>query len=180
MQFLCDMFAQRWEEAFEKTEEDLFPYSPPDSLQSSGRRARERRAGRGRARKKMRERPPGWRTHGVETIVRDLGGNERAAYGAMGKRLVTNVTRVALLRTCLARIIHVGFYCNSQRSGEGYRPAGCSKMLTSSFVKRSNPETNDASRDTLHGCRERRMGKGASRCARVGRVRKSTFSAACR
>jgi hypothetical protein len=25
MQFLCDMFPQRWEEAFEKTEEDLCP-----------------------------------------------------------------------------------------------------------------------------------------------------------
>ena len=30
----------------------------------------------------------------------------------MGEGLVTNVARVALSCTCLARIIHEGFYCN--------------------------------------------------------------------
>jgi hypothetical protein len=47
----------------------------------------------------------------------------------MGEWLVTNVTRVALSCTCLARIIHEGFYCNAQCSGEGY---GASRMLKKS------------------------------------------------
>jgi len=36
-----------------------------------------------------------------------------------------------------------------------------------------------ASQLTLHGCRERRMGNGASRRAGVGRVRSATLSTAC-
>ncbi len=48
----------------------------------------------------MQERPPDWRTHGAETIVRDLEKTKELHKARWVKSAVTNVTRVALSCTC--------------------------------------------------------------------------------